>query len=934
MTEFYKLTVEETARRLGTSQSTGLSDAEIEDRLKQYGPNRIETHHKVNPLKLFFSQFNDVLIIILLVAAVMSLAVGYIGVSPDNIGKTNNQQCQQIDIDDCRATPGFESSGGTTEAALIFAIVIAIALIGFVNEYKTEKTVEALRSLVGNKAKVRRGGTVLEVDSKQLVPGDVVLLSEGQKVPADVRLFKLKNFSVNEASLTGESQTVTKNTFAIDEKAVLGNRKNMAFSGTFVASGRAEGFVVATGGDTELGKIAQLVDELEDEETPMQRKLDELGKRIGVIVLGISIFVFVIIFFLDKDIMNDGVAQRLVVAFTAAIALAVAAIPEGLAFVVRISLALGARRMANKNALVRRLSSVESLGSTDVICSDKTGTLTKGEMTVRKIWLGGMNYEVTGDGYELEGDFEIDGKTIDPKPLKSILRLGVLNNNANLRNGVVLGDPTEGCLLVSAAKAEILQTELNQRLPRVDEIPFSSERKMMTTVHRTSRGYLIASKGATDVLLDKCDRIYFNGKTVKLSAKLKQMVIDANADMSKQALRVLGFAYREQVTRPTKNVENKLIFVGLQGMMDPPRLEVRDVIRRIQTEAGMRVIMITGDYIETAKAIAQEIGIEGESISGLDLDELSQEDFERRVERIAVYARVNPEHKIRIIQALKGHGHQVAMTGDGVNDAPALKAADIGIAMGITGTDAAKEASDIVLLDDQFVSITDAIEEGRGIYHNVRKFVNYLLSANIAELLVVLGGVVLFGDLVLSAVMLLFINIVTDGLPAVALGSDPAEKGIMHYKPHRFQESIINKRVWTEMFVFGSLMSGALLTQFWWIKSGEHSLTHAISVVFVATVVYEMVRLIDIRSDYKIRWFSNPILSLAILASFILLVSVVYISNIATVFGLGPVTGGDWIVIAVVSILLMLIMKIFSRLFDFVFSEAKPQFSPDHYKNL
>jgi len=393
--------------------------------------------------------------------------------------------------------------------------------------------------------------------------------------------------------------------------------------------------------------------------------------------------------------------------------------------------------------------------------------------------------------------------------------------------------------------------------------------------------------------------------------------------------------YREQATRPaTKNAEDKLIFLGLQGMMDPPRLEVRDVVRKIQTEAGMRVIMITGDYIETAKAIAQEIGIKGEAISGLELDGLSQEVFEKRVERIAVYARVNPEHKIRIVQALKKHGHQVAMTGDGVNDAPAIKAADIGVAMGITGTDAAKEASDIILLDDQFVSITDAIEEGRGIYHNVRKFVNYLLSANIAELLVVLGGVVIFGDLVLSAVMLLFINIVTDGLPAVALGSDPAEKGIMHYKPHRFQESIINKRVWTEMFVFGTLMTGALLTQFWWIKSQENSLVHAISVVFVATVVYEMVRLIDIRSDYKIRWFSNPILSLAILASFILLVSVVYISNIATVFSLGPVTGGDWIVIVVVSILLMLIMKIFSRLFDLVFSEAKPQFSPDHYREL
>jgi Ca2+-transporting ATPase len=488
-------------------------------------------------------------------------------------------------------------------------------------------------------------------------------------------------------------------------------------------------------------------------------------------------------------------------------------------------------------------------------------------------------------------------------------------------------------LIVSAAKAGLEQADQNAKYPRVDEIPFSSSRKMMSTIHKTKKGYLLAAKGAPDVLLNHCDRIYYGGKIRKLTKQLKEEVLTANSGMAKQALRVLAFAYKEQSAQPGgKSAETKLVFVGLQGMMDPPRIEVKEVMHRVHAEAGMRVIMITGDYIDTATAVAEEIGISGEAISGVELDELSQAEFERRVEKIAVYARVNPEHKIRIVQALKKHGHQVAMTGDGVNDAPAIKAADIGIAMGITGTDASKEAADLILLDDQFLTIIGAIEEGRGIFDNVRKFVNYLLSANIAEVLTILGGVVFLGHLALTAAQLLFINIVTDGLPAIALGSDPAEKGIMRFKPHRFQEAIITKRVWAEMLVFGALMSIILLVHFWWIGGHQHELLRGTAVAFTAMVVYEMVRLIGIRSDYKIRWFSNPWLSVAILASFVLQVLVLYFSPLAEVFEVSPIHAIDWALIGAGSLFLFVVMKLLSPLLDKLFAEAQPQYDAAHYE--
>ncbi|PSO42797.1 hypothetical protein BRC19_03880 [Candidatus Saccharibacteria bacterium QS_5_54_17] len=880
--EFHKQTVRAVSSRLEVTPENGLDNQEAQKRLEQYGPNTFDATHTISAWRLFLNQFKDVLIIVLLVAAVISLGLGII-----------------------------ESDGSIKEGVLIFAIVLAIAIVGFLNEYKAERTVEALRNLVGHTARVRRGGEIRDIESSRLVPGDLVLFQEGEKAAADIRLTTVNSLEVDESSLTGESMPVSKQTEPVEEAAALGDQSDMLFSGTFVNTGSGEGLVVATGENSQIGQIAGMVDTAEQDLTPMQKKLDRLGRRIGVGVLFISIIVFIIIFLADAQIQEAGLLHRLVLAFTAAVALAVAAIPEGLAFVVRISLALGARRMAGRNALVRKLSAVEALGSTDTICSDKTGTLTRGEMTVREIRVNGQSYQVEGSGYKTEGAFYWNKRQLnDLGKLKPILKIGLLCNNAALADEGITGDPTEGALLVSAAKAGITPEQANQAEPRVNEIPFSSARKMMSTVHQTEDGYAVYTKGSPEAVLDKATHILINGQEQQLTEERKQDILEQNQTMSLQALRVLGFAYKQVKTRPDDQeaIESKLVFAGLQGMMDPPRTEIKEVINRVSGESGMRVIMVTGDHIDTARAIASEIGIEGEAISGTELDELTQEAFEDKAENIAIYARVNPEHKIRIVRALKKHGHQVAVTGDGVNDAPAIKAADIGVAMGITGSDVSKEAADLILLDDQFLTIVAAVEEGRGIFDNVRKFVNYLLSANIAEVLAVFFGVVVFQNLILTAVHLLFINIVTDGLPAIALGSDPAERGIMKYLPHRFQGSIINTKLWIEMFIFGALMSVIVLVQFAYNLDAS-GLGAAMSSAFVAMVVLEMVRLVNIRSDFRIGWLSNPWLLVAIASSLGIVLAVLYVPLLSGLFELAPISSGNWLYIGGSAAVLFVIMR-------------------------
>lgn len=875
-THFYQKSAEQVENDFQTTVKSGLLQQEVSLRQKKYGRNQIQSHKKVSKLKLFLGQFKDVLVIVLIIAATVSLALSY-----------------------------FEDHGAPTEALLIYAIVVAIAIVGFFNEYKAEKTVEALSKLVGFKAKVLRENKDLEIPSHELVPGDVVILAEGDKVPADIRLVSANMLKVNEASLTGESLPVGKSTEVISSQASLGDQKNMLFSGTIVMAGSAKGIVVATGSSSEIGKIASLVEGVEDERTPMQRKLDHLGRQLGAAVLVVCLLVFIVIFFLDKDLIDVSLLQRLILAFTAAVALAVAAIPEGLAFVVRISLALGARRMADKNALVRKLSAVEALGSTDTICSDKTGTLTRGEMTVRKLWMIDASSEVSGTGYEVDGELSNNDSAFS-----ELLKIGLLCNDAKIKPEGIIGDPTEAALLVSAAKAKV---EFNYE--RINEVPFNSERKMMSTVHKVKDGFYVATKGAPEQVLKASSYVLKDGKKIKLTDKLRREIVDANKSLASDALRVLGFAYKLESKNPSiKSVESDLVFVGLQGMMDPPRKEVVEVISRVQAEAGMRVIMITGDYIETAKAVANEIGIKGDALSGVEIEDLSEEQLLKKVEKVSVYARVNPEHKIRIVKALKKNGHQVAMTGDGVNDSPAIKAADIGIAMGITGSDATKEAADLILLDDQFLTIIAAIEEGRGIFDNVRKFVNNLLSTNIAEVITIFVGVLIFQDLLLTATQLLFINIVTDGLPSIALGSDPAEKGIMRYKPWHFQGSILNKRIWAEVIIFCSLMSIALVAAYGYLVGKDP--IQAVSVVFVGMVIFEVARLVDIRTDYDIPWFSNPWLTVSLLASVGLQMMLLYIPPIADIFGVEPISGAAWLFIIVVSFALFAIMKMLNPLLD------------------
>lgn len=886
---WYQKSTLQTLDELSVDAKKGLENKEVSERLNKFGKNALESKKRLNPLKLFISQFKDVLIIILIVSASVSLALNIL----DN--------------------------SSIIEPFLIYFIVIAIAVVGFFNEYKAEKTVEALKKLVSMTAKVRRSGEITEIPVEEIVPGDIVVIDEGQKIPADIRVLISRDLRINESSLTGESVSVSKNDKVIHEKVDLGDQKNMLFAGTFVASGYGEGVVVSTGEATELGKIADMVTSIEDEETPMQKKLDDLGKKLGIFIIAICLIVFIIVFLFVPEATEKSIITRLIFAFTAAVALAVAAIPEGLAFVVRISLAIGARRMASKNALVRRLSSVESLGSTDIICSDKTGTLTKGEMTVRLLYTLGHEYEVSGTGYETEGVIKDVGER-EAISLQTLLVMGALCNHAKLHDGRVLGDPTEAALLVSAQKYGINYSNFDAEWPRIDEDPFTSERKCMSTLHSNDGNFVIAHKGALEVVLNNCsDILDENGNIRKITEADRKKILDKNSEYAAKALRVLALATKQLKNKP-KNLskaEHDLVFVGLQAMIDPPRAEVIEVVKRVQTESGIRVVMITGDYKDTAVAIAKEIGIKGEAITGAELDALDDEDFLVRVEDIGVYARVNPSHKLRIVQALKRNGHQVAMTGDGVNDAPAIKAADIGIAMGITGTDASKEASDLILLDDRFLTIISAIEEGRGIFDNVRKFVNFLISCNIAEVLVVLLGIIFFDNLLLTAAQLLFINIVTDGLPAVALGSDPAQADSLKAKPSRFQQKILSGRVWVEIFTFGLIMTVALLAQYWFNLSRESHIA-GVSAAFTAMVIYEIVRLVDIRTDYKIKWFSNPWLTVSIAVSLLLHFAVLYIPKLAEFFEVGPLNMHDWIFMAAGSAVLFVSMKLFNRLFNLI----------------
>ena len=861
-TKYYTLTEDAALKELKTSKN-GLSNQEVEHRRQTYGLNELKTEKGVHPIRIFIEQFSSPLIWILLVALAVSVFLHE-----------------------------------TTDAIVIGVIVVLNAALGFVQEYKTEKAIEALKKMASLKAKVIRGGTEIKIESKFLVPGDIIVLETGDKVPADSRLIEIHNLQTQEAPLTGESQPVTKILGVLTEKTSLAERKNLVFSSTIISKGRGTAVVTKTGMNSEVGKIAKMIKEEHQTQTPLQKKLRELGKYLTIAVVAVAIIVFL------AGILTGEPMQAM---FLTAIALAVAAIPEGLPAVITISLALGVKRMIKKNALVRKLPSVETLGSVNVICTDKTGTLTHNQMTVVKIWANNLNYEVTGAGYEPKGTFVIDKKLANPELIHQMLKIGALCNDAKLsglnKNREVLGDPTEAALIVSAEKAGFTLKELNKEAPRIDEIGFSSERKMMTTIHQIGKEKLSYTKGAPDLVIERCDRILINGKVVRLDKFKKKDILKENEKFAQQALRVLGFAYNSGFKKSSDS-ENNMIFVGLQAMIDPPREEVKDAIKKCQ-DAGIRVIMITGDHITTAQAIAKQLGIEGKAILGQDLEKLN---LKNEIKDIGVFARVNPRHKLDIVKALKDTGHIVAMTGDGVNDAPALKKADIGISMGISGTDVAKEASDMILTDDNFTSIVNAIEEGRGIFDNIKKFVNYLLSSNLGEITVILMATLVGLPLPLTAIQILWVNLVTDGLPATALSLDPHAKGIMARKPKAATESILNKELRTDIIIFGVLIGVATLIMFW-VYQGS-GLAKAQTVAFTSLVVFEIARIRMIRSQYNLGIFSNPWLVAAVIGSVLLQLLTIY-TPLAKVFGTEPLALIDWGFILLAALILLVIHRIY-----------------------
>ena len=843
----YQKTAPDTGRELQTDLKLGLSSTEAANRLEKFGPNILKDSGGKNIFLIFLSQFTSFLIIILFIASAISFFLGE-----------------------------------TIDALLIMAIVVINGVVGFIQEVKVEKTIENLKKLVSTDVTIYRDGRLKKIPSRELVPGDLIVLEEGQRVPADIRISESYNLQVNEASLTGESTPVKKDTQVISGEVILAERSNMLFSGTIIETGKGLGVVVLTGMNTEIGKIAHLVAEEPEVLTPMQVKLNNLGKTIGRIVLIIAVIIGIEQFLFGQDILS---------ALISAIALAVAAIPEGLPAVVTISLALGTKRLLKQKSLIRNLAAAETLGSTDIICSDKTGTLTEGAMRVTEIF----------------------------GPKEKVLAYGLLASNARISGGEYIGDPTEVAIVKAAIEARLDQETLLKTHPRISEIPFSSQRKMMSVTIKSDDEDLLISKGALEVILAKCSQIEVNGKIRSLTEKDKEDILQTQEAFARKALRVLAIAYRSHLageknaTTPARWGEEDLIFLGLVGMIDPPRTGVREAIKECNN-AGIKVVMITGDHLLTAVAIAKEVGINGKSISGEDLDKLTDTQFETEVLEITIYARVNPEHKIRIIKALKAHGHQVAMTGDGVNDAPALKAADIGIAMGITGTDVAKGASDMILLDDHFQTIVSAVKEGRAIFDNIRKFVNYLLSSNIMEVLVISLAVILGGGhLPLLPIHLLWINLVTDGLPAVALGVDPARKDIMKLKPSVFREEIVGGKFLGPLLIVSLLLTISILFIF---LMYEKDPIYEQTMVFTSIVVYEMLRIFAIRSEYKLPFFSNPFLILAITSSLILHLLILYLpisfggTTLQDLFKVTPLHIEDWALITGIGIFLLFIMRI------------------------
>jgi Ca2+-transporting ATPase len=867
VSDWYRLDVPAVLERLGTDASRGLSAEEAAKRLRERGPNELQAAAHISPWTVLAAQFKNVLVVVLIAAVVMSAVLGH-----------------------------------TVEAAVIGAILLLSVLLGFIQEYRAERAIEALREMAAPTAKVMRDGTQKEIPARELVQGDLLFLGAGDRVPADSRVVEAVNLQSEEAALTGESLPVAKTAEALAGDLGIGDRRNLVFAGTAVTYGRGKAVVVETAMDTELGQVARMVASVESGPTPLQRNLDRVGRALALAGLGVVAVV-----------VGLGLArgQSFFDILLFGIALAVAVVPEALPAVVTISLALGVRRMVKRHALIRRLPAVETLGSVSVICSDKTGTLTKDEMTVRRIWVDRRMYEVTGAGYAPEGE-------IRPEPGRGVLWLleaAVLASDARLVHGdawEVKGDPTEGALIVAAAKAGLKKEDLEGRMPRVDEIPFTSESKRMTTIHETEKGTMAFSKGAPEVLLASCTRCLTDEGDVPLDQAGRERVLEVARELASEALRVLAVAGRRHATHD--NAEGELVLLGLVGMIDPPRPEAKEAIRTAES-AGIKPIMITGDHPETAQAIARELGIlkEGRVVTGAELEAMSDEELEREVERIEVYARVSPAHKLRVVTALQAQGHSVAMTGDGVNDAPALKKADIGIAMGITGTDVTKEAAAMTLTDDNFASIVAAVEEGREVFENIKKYLMFLLSSNIGEIGLMTAASLAGLPLPLSAVQILYVNLATDGLPALALAVDPPEPDLMKRPPRDPRTGIFTRPVVTLMLIGGVWAALANLALFAWALESGRSQEEDMALTFVTLVGIQFVNAYNYRSDHRSalsRPFTNRWLNLAVAWELGLLALVVSLPFLRGVFvgGVG-LTVQDWLLAAGVSLTILPVIE-------------------------
>lgn len=880
----------------------GLSPEDAEKRLEEYGKNELKEKEKVSVFRLFLSQFKSILILILVIAAIVSALLG-----------------EAID------------------AAVILFTVFLAGILGFVQEYRAEKAIELLKSLTSPEATVVRNGSEKKIPSTYLVPGDIILLQTGDRIPADARIIEEFNLKVDESSLTGESVPVQKVIDALPAGTSEADRNNMVYAGTAVAYGRGKAVITATGMKTSFGELAGLLGTIERSRTPLQESLDKFGRWIGGATIVIVAFVAVLGVFLGFPPLDM---------FLWGVALAVAAIPEALPAVVTVGLGLGVRRMVKRHALVRKLPSVETLGATNVICSDKTGTLTQNKMTVERIYVDRQILRVTGGGYDPDGKFlKGDSEKEDPEVsgddihLRVLLLSAALCNDSNLYKEEdgwkIRGDPTEAALVVAAAKAGFEKSELDSKYPRLAEIPFSSESKRMTTFNKLDDfpgdvldSELVAfSKGAPEVILGSCTKIFLDGEIKTLTHGQKQEILEEVKELADQALRVMAFSFRpfeegfspEKISSgkiPVERAEEDMVFSGLTGMRDPPREEVKAAIRTCE-DAGIKTVMITGDHKVTAAAIARELGILKENdltLTGSELDSLEEKEFEDRVERVSVYARVYPAHKLRVVEALKKKGYVVAMTGDGVNDAPALKAADMGIAMGITGTDVSKEASSMILTDDNFASIVSAVEEGRNIFKNIRNFITYGLTCHIGEVLIVLIAILGWQILPLMAVQILWINLITDGLPPMALSVEPPDRGLMRQKPRNVEEGLITRREITAGLGIGTLVTlQALIVLVWSLESG-FSLSKLQTMVFTLVVFSEMFNAFNWRSDrysvFSLGLFTNKALIYAVLTTVVLQLMVIYVPFLQLAFSTVPLSLPEWGIILALASTTLISMEI------------------------